>query len=300
MLLTEAIASHKLHLRAKRRATNTMQWYAEQFAAFDAWRIAHELPDELPDVETLERFLADQQDCVSPATINARYRAFRALFRFLERRRRIDHDTNPIHVMDAPSVPVAARRYVSQADLDLLISVANGGSWLDTRDRLIMSILFYSGLRVGELCNLLVQDVQRNDLAILVRHGKGDKARLVPCAQLTIDLFVRYLYERPAHDAQLLLKSDGYGGVAGHLQREGVRQMIIRRCAQAKLYPAFSPHAFRHGFAMWMLNAGARITTVSTAMGHSDPAVTTAIYAHTTTSTVRREYDDALSRTLRK
>jgi integrase/recombinase XerD len=75
--------------------------------------------------------------------------------------------------------------------------------------------------------------------------------------------------------------------------------MLIRRCKAVGLAP-YSPHAFRHGFAMWLLNAGARATTVATAMGHSDPNITLTIYAHTTATTVRREYQDALSRTDRK
>jgi site-specific recombinase XerD len=297
--LTQAIESHRRHLRAARRAETTLSWYAEQFAAFDGWRQLHALPDVLPDVDVLDEFFAGQNGAgLKPSTVNARFRALRALFYFLEKRRKISHDENPMHLMEAPFVPAEARRFVSVDDLAALLQAAGGSAWLDVRDRLMMHILFYSGLRVGELCALAVADVAQDDQAILVRHGKGGKARLVPCPKQTIDLFVQYLFVRPAHAEALILASDGFAGTTGVLQREGVRQMLIRRCAQARIYPAYSPHAFRHGFAMWMLNAGARLTTVSTAMGHSDPAITHRIYAHTTTTTVRREYDEALARTL--
>ena len=71
--------------------------------------------------------------------------------------------------------------------------------------------------------------------------------------------------------------------------------MLIRRC-QAAGIEVYNPHAFRHGFAMWMLNSGVRLTTVSTAMGHSDPAITSKTYAHTTVETVRSEYEMAVKR----
>jgi integrase/recombinase XerC len=294
---TQAVESHTRHLRAMRRSEKTISWYAEQLSAFDVWRIRAGHPDALPDVDAIEAFLGDQHASrLKPSTVNARFRALRALFYFLEKRRKLSHDENPIHLIDAPSVPVEARRFVTHDDLALLLRAASGSSWLDARDRLIMHILFYSGLRVGELCSLVCADVDRDGLAILVQKGKGAKARLVPCPRETVDLFVRYLYMRPEHSPVLLLASDGYSGVTGPLAREGVRQMLIRRCAHARIYPPYSPHAFRHGFAMWMLNAGARLTTVSTAMGHSDPSITHAIYAHTTTTTVRREYDEALAR----
>jgi integrase len=104
-----------------------------------------------------------------------------------------------------------------------------------------------------------------------------------------------YLFQRPEHRAELWLASDGYGGAAGVLKPEGVRQMIFRRCARCG-FERYGPHRFRHGFAMWMLNNGVRLTTVATAMGHSDPAITAAVYAHTTATTVRSEYDLALAR----
>jgi integrase/recombinase XerC len=298
LLLSDAIKQYEQHLRAKRRSPRTLTWYTEQFAAYRAWRAAQVIPpaDELPEAEIIDTFLADQHEAgLAPSTVHARFRALRALFRFLERRKKITHDQNPFHVLDAPGVPTEVRRYVTAEDLNTLLAVITGQTWLDHRDRVILLILFYSGLRLSELCGLHVHDVDMTSLEVTVHRGKGDKARVVPCAPDVRPALAAYLYTRPSHIDELLLKSDGYGGAAGVLRPEGVRQMLIRRCKQAGIEP-YSPHAFRHGFAMWLLNAGARATTVATAMGHSDPQITLAIYAHTTVTTVRREYDEALSK----
>lgn len=299
MTFTEAVNTYVQHLRAKRRSPKTLLWYSEQFAAYRRWCERTGRNDALPDAETIDAFLADQHaGGAKPATVHARYRALRAVFRFLEKRRKLRHDDNPIHITEAPAVPSEVRRHVTIDDMDRLLASIDGSDWLDHRDRLILHILFYSGLRLGELCGLEVADIDATALEITIKRGKGDKARVVPAPPELRPALMAYLYTRPNHTSALLIKSDGYGGNGGTLAPEGVRQMLIRRCIRAGIEP-FSPHAFRHGFAMWMLNAGARLTTVSTAMGHSDPQITHEIYAHTTVTTVRREYDEA-RKSLRK
>jgi integrase len=151
---------------------------------------------------------------------------------------------------------------------------------------------------LGEIATLRVDDLNVAKLEVLVRRGKGDKARVVPMSPEVRPVLAAYLFQRPQHLEMLWLASDGKGRAAGVLSAEGIRQMIFRRCRKAGL-PRLNPHRFRHGFAMWLLNNGARITTVATAMGHSDPAITSAVYAHTVASTVRREYDQALANLIR-
>ncbi len=298
LTFTQAVQLHHQHLRAKRRSPGTLEWYAEQFAAFDAWRRAQEipLPDTLPDADTIDAFIADQHTDHKPSTVHARFRAIRALFLFLERRRKIRYDDNPIHLVDAPTVPTEIRRHVSVDVVEILLASITGQTWLDHRDRLIIQILFFSGLRCRELCDLRVTDVDVKRMEIVVGRGKGDKARVVPATPELAQALVPYLFTRPSASDALFQASDGYEGAKGQLAPEGVRQMLIRRCRKAGIGP-FNPHSFRHGFAMWLLNGGARLTTVSTAMGHSDTQITSKIYAHTTTTTVRREYDDVMKAT---
>lgn len=293
-----AVAMYDRHLHAKRRKPTTLTWYDEQFGAYRRWLDEHQRGDDLPDAETIDAFLADQHSAgLRPATVHARFRALRALLLFLERRRIISHDANPVHVLDAPSVPKEVRRHVTPQDLLTIQTAIEGATWIEHRDRLILGILYYSGLRLAELCALTIQDIDPSALTITVRVGKGDKARLVPTTAEVLRHFVAYMYTRPNHTDILLLASDGYGGYTGALRGEGVRQMLIRRCRRAGIDPPYSPHAFRHGFAMWTLNAGVRLTTVATLMGHSDPQITHQIYAHTTVVTARREYDEALKKT---
>lgn len=279
-------------LRARRRTKATLAWYGEQFAAFIKWRGE---ANGLPNIQELELFLAEQHELShKPATVNARYRALRALLLFCEKRKLLSREQNPVHFMDAPKVPREVRRYVTKGELDALLAAIPTNTWLDLRDRLILVLLWYCGLRLGELTALNVSDIDTAKLEIVVRHGKGQKARIIPFVDEVRRALIAYLFARPEHDDALLSKSDGYGHAMGRMAGEGVRQMLIRQCKRAGV-DRLHPHAFRHGFAMWTLNAGVRMTTVSSLMGHSDPAVTAAVYAFTLTTTARREYDEAVS-----
>ena len=294
MTLTSAIEGFINSLRARRRTHATIAWYGEQFAAFTAWRSGRR--DDLPDAGEIDAFLADQHAAgLRPATVHARFRALRALLRWLERRRQLTHDANPIHIVDAPSVPRERRRHVDKATFDALLRSIAPTTWIDHRDRLILLVLFYCGLRRQELISLHVSDVDTTRMEITVRRGKGEKARIVPFPEIVHREVIAYLWSRPNHTDVLILKSDGMGHAAGQMAGEGVRQMLRRRCEAAGV-EVYSPHAFRHGFAMWTLNAGVRMEVVSDLMGHSDPAVTSQVYAYTLTTTARAEYDLAVKR----
>lgn len=298
ILFSAAVTLYQQHLRARHRAQTTISWYSEQFATYDGWRRAADLPDALPSCDDLDAFLADQQQKHKPATVHARYRALRALCNWLQRRKKINAEENPFMLLDpddAPRVPHEIRPYPSLEDVEALLASIGGQTWLDARDRLIVLILYYSGLRRAELCALTVDDIDTQRLEITVQSGKGDKARVVPCVEEVRRALAAYLFSRPQHSKHLLLASDGVAGVKGALRAEGVRQMLIRRCRAAGITYR-NPHAFRHGLAMMLLNNGMRLTSVAKVLGHSDPAVTHKVYAHTLDETVRAEYVEALQR----
>lgn len=295
---SSAATLYRQHLRARRRAPTTITWYGEQFAVYERWRLATGRGNGLPSNDDLDAYLAEQQERHKPATVHARFRALRALCNWLQRRKKIAADENPFNLLspeDAPHVPQEIRPYPSADDVARLLASIGERTWLDHRDRLIVLILYYSGLRRAELCALVVDDIDTQRLQITVQRGKGNKARIVPCVEEVRPALAAYLFCRPQHTAHLLLASDGYEGVKGLLQAEGVRQMLIRRCRAAGI-PYRNPHSFRHGTAMMLLNNGMRLTSVAKVLGHSDPAVTHKVYAHTLDETVRSEYQEALRR----
>lgn len=274
----------------------TLNWYSEQITVYLHWLAAQEPSRrEAWSAENVERFLSEQRTVgLSPATVSARYRALRVWFGWLERRNLIA--ANPIADIDRPRLPVKRMHHVTQVEFQQLYESAQGQTWPDYRDRALLLLLYWSGLRVGELIALTPHTLDTQRRIVYVRGGKGAKDRLVPCHPDVAAIVTGYLFTRPEWAGpELWLSNDGYGGARGPLTAEGVRQMLRRRCKALKIRH-LNPHAFRHGYAMTMLNAGMAMSAVADTMGHYSVRVTEQTYARWLPASLQREYDDALRR----
>ena len=158
--------------------------------------------------------------------------------------------------------------------------------FLQVRNRLIIDILYSTGIRCSEIMNLLDAEVdtRRGELKVL---GKRNKERIVPfgpeLAQ-SIDSYRKLRRELPSPAPQLLLRPDG---------RQLSRRQIytaVHAMLQGNVHAArLSPHVLRHSFATDMLNGGADITSVQQLLGHSSLA-TTQIYTHVSYKDLKRNY----------
>jgi len=276
--------------RARGLSERTIGWYRDQITVYLDWLSDADAWDQ---IETIEAYLADQrapEKKLAANTVAARYRALKIWFRWLTKRKRC-WPVSPMAEMERPHVPRVVVAHVTPAEFRRLYDAVAGDSWIDYRDRCILSLLFWSGLRLSEAINLHLADVDAAARLITVRRGKGNKDRIVPCAPELGPQLLAYLMARPPWQGrELFISNDGAGGVRGVLTANGLRQMLRRRCRQAGLR-YMHPHAFRHGFAMAFLNAGMPMSAISNALGHSSEQVTASIYAHWLTEGLSREYD---------
>lgn len=274
----------------------SIAWYEEQIGVYLRWAARAGIRAEraLAPV-SLETYLAEQRKAgYKPATMAARYRALSVWCNWLASRKLLA--ANPMSEIEPPRVPKEAVEYVRPEEFAALYRSISGNDWTALRDRCILLILFWSGLRISELVSLSVPDVDTRNRLITVRSGKGGKGRIVPCPPELNGLLVGYLYARPPYDGDgLFVGNDGQDGVRGPLTDAGVRQMLRRRC-QAAGVRRLTPHAFRHGFAMALLNHGMDISALSAAMGHHSVKVTEGIYARWLAEGLTREYDEARAR----
>lgn len=274
-------------------SNKTVDWYSWLLAGYAEYCQTQDLDTRAPG--SVESFLVSlRRRGQAPASVTAYYRALRVYFGWLVKRGLAE--SNPLDVIDKPRVPRQRRRHVSLVEFSRLYDGIDGDAWTDYRDRAMLIVMFYSGLRVGEVIGLHADHVDLAHRLITVERGKGGHARIVPCAPLLCDPLQAYLRLRPAWSKPpLWLSSDGSGGLRGALTAEGIRVMLRRRCAAVNL-PYASPHQFRHGFAMTLLNAGMELSAVSAAMGHSSQAITEQVYAAWLTDGLAREYNEALRR----
>lgn len=279
------------------RSERTVHWYKMQIAAYLDWLDDGELDPFAP--ETLEDFLAvERKRGLKPASVSARYRALSAWCSWLVARKHLAE--SPIGVVERPTIRREPVAYVRLDEFEQLYRSIAGDEWCDYRDRTTLLLMFWSGLRVGEVARLRVSDIDMASRLVTVREAKSGEGRIIPCAPQVGPQMLEYLVRRPPlpatmDPATLLVSNDGAGTVRGPLSVWGIRLMLRRRCAAAGVR-WLNPHAFRHGFAMEFLNAGMDMSAVSKALGHADEKVTAAVYAHWLTDGLRAEYDEVRER----
>lgn len=202
-----------------------------------------------------------------------------------------------MEVIPRPQTPVKRVPHITPAHFNRLYNSIPGNGWWQERDRAMLLILFYCGLRAEELLGLRLESVDRERLILHVESGKGQKARDVPCTQEVIAQLDRYLASRPAYPGHRLFIARDKAGHAprGPLAYDGLKEMLRRRCKAAGL-PHYSAHKFRHGYAMAFANAEMPLSALAATMGHSSVNVTERFYARWQTKHLSDVYHQAVKR----
>jgi integrase/recombinase XerD len=215
--------------------------------------------------------------------------AWRGFFRFLVRERAIAAD--PTQLLDRPRLSRKLPRVLSFDEVERLLSAPDVSTPRGVRDHAMIQLLYASGLRVSELCELRMSDVdpQRGVVSVL---GKGHKRRLVPIGEhalLAIDSYLKTVRvnapPRAGRDANVLFLSPR----GGPLTRQGFWKLLRRYARGAGIMGALSPHKLRHSFATHLLRGGADLRAVQAMLGHADLG-TTEIYTRVAVDDVRRAH----------
>ncbi len=202
-------------------------------------------------------------------------------------------EINCLEEVQAPKRTKSLPKSLSEEDVRKLIDaveVSDDGSELQvfirTRDRLILSLLYSSGLRVSELVSLRINDIDLQDRTIRIR-GKGDKDRIVLFDENTRNLLEDYLQKRVYESDYLFLNRFG-----DPLTPRYVQMMIKNYARKAGINKKVTPHILRHSFATHLLKNGVDIRAIQQLLGHSNLS-TTQIYTSVDMQTLKNVYDRA-------
>ncbi len=150
------------------------------------------------------------------------------------------------------------------------------------RDRLILRVLYRCGLRVSELCNLKIEEIDFGDGTLMVRGGKGGRDRLIPVDHQTLDMIEYYIEN--ATSGYLILSDRG-----GMLSTRQVQRLVSDYGRKAGIVQPIHPHMLRHSFAVHCLKAGMNLRTVQKMLGHSS-LTTTQVYLDVTGDDIKEDY----------
>jgi integrase/recombinase XerD len=217
----------------------------------------------------IQNYLSSLPDKASSVARKAS--ALRGFYKFLMLEKIIT--TNPTANLELPKRNRALPKFLTTQEIELLISSA-GDIRNSLRLRAMIELLYASGLRVSELCELPISGILGNKLLI---HGKGAKERLVPMHDAAIHALNKWLDARGDINSKYVFPTNSK---SGHITRDGFFK-ILKKCAVlAGIDPnRVSPHVLRHSFASHLLAGGANLRAIQTMLGHEDIS-TTQIYTH--------------------
>ena len=199
--------------------------------------------------------------------------------------------SSPFNSIPNPKKDLYLPKFLNEEELNKIFSVCSENTPSDERDTLIIELLYATGIRVSELVNIKVKDIDRTNKSIKVL-GKGDKERIVLYNNHTsraLDIYLSDAYHifNKKSSEYLILNHNG-----GKLSERYVRMIIDKLVRKANLDIKISPHTIRHTFATDMLEEGADLMTVKELLGH-ESLNTTSIYTHITNEQIKKTYNMA-------
>jgi len=196
---------------------------------------------------------------------------------------------NPCDGIKMPKLEKKLPDFLTIEEVDHLLDIRTSTAY-DKRNKAMLELLYATGMRISELCNLTMSNLYLEDEMVKV-YGKGSKERLVPVNEVAISYLKDYLqYGR----GELLgTKTSEYVFISSRhtkITRQAFFKFLKKLCDEKGIKKNISPHMLRHSFATHLLNNGADLRVVQELLGHSDIA-TTQIYTHLSNEKLEKEYE---------
>lgn len=280
MEIDPLIERYLIHLRVEGGLSqNTVDAYRRDLSKF-RWYLKSSGVVSLQDVtsETVRRFLESLRACKLSQVSSARcLSAIRGWLRFLRQERIIG--SNPALGLAAARRGIRLPKTLSHSEVAALFDVPPHPALEDQRDRVMLEMLYATGLRVSELVCLEIGQVNF-EVGYVRVTGKGDKQRIVPIGEVARILLQEYVEAvRPRLLKQRLSQFVFLTRRGDRLTRQAYWKALRQRGRRAGITKKISPHILRHSFATHLLEGGADLRSVQTMLGHTDIA-TTQIYTH--------------------
>lgn len=284
------------YLEIERNASaHTLVSYKTDLNQFITWCRSLTEDDNI-NIESVDRltirlWLGELSDSgMARSTIARKAASVRSFFRFCSRRGHID--INPAHLLIVPKKEKRLPKTVQPDEVEKMMTLADGDSPEVVQERAILELFYGTGIRLSELVQLNIGDVDIERRQITV-HGKGNKQRICPLGDEALQAMKKHLSSRTSlfgkrtdNDA----KSAVFLAISGQrAYSRGVQKLVNRYLTLTSEVTQKSPHVLRHSFATHMLDAGADIRIIREFLGHSNLSATQ-VYTHTSVERLKNVY----------
>lgn len=230
---------------------------------------------------------------MSRNTIARKVAAVRSFFKYCYKRSYITN--NPAHLLIIPKKEQRLPKTVQAGEINKMMDLADEKDPATIQERAILELFYSTGIRLSELTNLNVKDIQIPQKQLTV-FGKGSKQRIVPLGEKAINAIENHLHNRNElftsqtsnNDMNALFLSVGGKRIYSRMVQRIIKKYLLKVSEVTQK----SPHTLRHSFATHMLNAGADIRLIKEFLGHANLA-STQIYTHTSVERLQKIYSQA-------
>jgi len=223
----------------------------------------------------------------NPRTVNRHIVSIKNYYKFMEKKEYIN--INPCEDITGLKIPKTVPHVLSEDDINKLLDIDLKDAY-DYRNKAMLELMYSSGLRISELLNLEVNDIDF-DTDIVRCFGKGSKERIVPLSDIAVKALYDYIYiyrnTLTKNKITNILFLNSRGDI---LSRQGFFKILKQIALKKGINKDISPHTIRHSFATHLINHGADLRSVQTMLGHEN-IKTTQIYTHVSNNYVKENYD---------
>jgi len=281
-------------LTEKRVAHNTFSSYKRDLEQFIVFITKKDISFIAITGENLKSFIHYLYGLkLNARSIARKISTLKAFFLYLNTHHDIKDITKELHI---PKIDKKLPTYLSKEEVQALLACAeNDASDIGIRNMIMLYLLYVSGMRVSELINLCITDINFETGFISIT-GKGGRQRMMPFPETVMELLKKYIYSLQddfsitTNHNMIYLFPVVYGKTIKPISRQSCWIILKRLCIQAGIKRPISPHQLRHSFATHMLEKGADLRSLQMLLGHEN-INTVQIYTHVETSHLRKIYD---------
>lgn len=280
MAINNILMDYLHYLKVERGLSeNTINSYGIDLKLFLEYLRENEIPSfKQVNKEVIVNYMqSEKNNNKANSSILRSVSSLRKFFQYLAQEKIIEKD--PMLLIDTPKKKQHLPQVLTKEEVEKLLRSPNTGQVLGLRDRVMLELMYATGLRISEIINLKLEDLHLT-MGTLQTLGKGHKERIVPVGDEAIKWVNRYLEEaRPKLLKQKRSKYLFLNFHGNNLTRQGVWKNLKAEVRKAGIQKNITPHTLRHSFATHILENGADLRIVQELLGHADIS-TTQIYTH--------------------
>ena len=236
----------------------------------------------------IKKYVIYLDENVGTKSVSRSVSTLKSFYKFLKMSNYVDK--NVMETINNPKIKKSLPKVLSEEEVSTLLDIDLNDDF-DYRNKAMLELMYSSGLRVSELINLKVNDIDLKNDCVRV-FGKGSKERIIPLSEYALDALYDYinnhrkeLFKHGEND-YLFLNNHG-----NNMTRQGFFKIVKKIAKDKSIKTDFSPHSLRHSFATHLLKHGADLRSIQELLGHSDIS-STQIYTHVTNERLQNSYKE--------